>query len=421
MPIETLFANSCTSATCHDSEAPAGALDLSQNIEEQLLRVASGTCDGWVRVVPGSAKQSLLYQKLLPDPPCGAQMPFVGDAFSEAELACVEDWILGLHASCETCGGSVCVDLDTDLDDCGACGNACPSTAVCEAGSCSCSGAMSLCGDTCVDTQSDPSHCGQCDTRCAAGSACSQGQCDCLGTLEACGGACVDTGSDPAHCGACDKACDPSQVCLDGSCSDGCGDLTQCGQACVDTATNAFHCGQCDNACLDGLECRDGACVCPGGGELCNGTCVDTQTSAQHCGGCGVSCASGDTCVDGVCTCGASADLGYAADIEPILTNRCASAGCHEKTMVGRTTTPAQEDLSLADGQGYANLVGVEANQCDDGRLRVDPGSPSTSYIMQKLTNTNLCFGTQMPKTGQSLPQSELDLIAAWICSGAPE
>jgi hypothetical protein len=40
---------------------------------------------------------------------------------------------------------------------------------------------------------------------------------------------------------------------------------------------------------------------------------------------------------------------------------------------------------------------------------------------LQKLTNTNLCFGTQMPKSGRSLPQSEVDLIAAWICSGAPE
>jgi hypothetical protein len=57
---------------------------------------------------------------------------------------------------------------------------------------------------------------------------------------------------------------------------------------------------------------------------------------------------------------------------------------------------------------------------CPD-RVNSPRGRASLCYLLQKLTNTNLCFGTQMPKSGRSLPQSEVDLIAAWICSGAPE
>jgi hypothetical protein len=38
---------------------------------------------------------------------------------------------------------------------------------------------------------------------------------------------------------------------------------------------------------------------------------------------------------------------------------------------------------------------------------------------MQKLLNIDLCFGTKMPKADLSLPQTDLDAISDWICSGA--
>jgi hypothetical protein len=64
--------------------------------------------------------------------------------------------------------------------------------------------------------------------------------------------------------------------------------------------------------------------------------------------------------------------------------------------------------------------VGVATNQCSGKRLLVDPGSPSTSYVMQKLLKVDICIGTQMPKAGEFLPSDELALIASWICVGAP-
>ena len=80
----------------------------------------------------------------------------------------------------------------------------------------------------------------------------------------------------------------------------------------------------------------------------------------------------------------------------------------------------AQAGLNLTAARSYAGLVNVAASQCKDGRKRVVPGSPSTSYLVQKLTGVNLCSGTQMPKAGQGLPAAQTQTIVNWICGGAP-
>jgi hypothetical protein len=77
--------------------------------------------------------------------------------------------------------------------------------------------------------------------------------------------------------------------------------------------------------------------------------------------------------------------------------------------------------MNLSSGSAYSNLVGVRARQCTDGRLRVAQGDPAKSYLMNKLMGVNLCFGTQMPKAGTSIPQAQLETIGAWICAGAPQ
>ncbi len=47
-------------------------------------------------------------------------------------------------------------------------------------------------------------------------------------------------------------------------------------------------------------------------------------------------------------------------------------------------------------------------------------GAPGRSYVIDKLQGTNLCGGGQMPLRGAALPSSQIDLIRAWICNGAP-
>jgi hypothetical protein len=115
--------------------------------------------------------------------------------------------------------------------------------------------------------------------------------------------------------------------------------------------------------------------------------------------------------VSGACECsGAGASL--AGDIQPIFTKSCALRGCHGATL-------PKEGLNLSSGASYSNLVNVAAKECT-GRLRVKPGDPSASYLMKKLMGVSLCFGSQMPKAGTSLPKAEIDLIGGWICTGAP-
>lgn len=99
--------------------------------------------------------------------------------------------------------------------------------------------------------------------------------------------------------------------------------------------------------------------------------------------------------------------------MQPILTSSCATTGCHR----GAT---AKAGLDLSAGKAHAALVGVEATQCSDGRLLVEPGAPSESYVMDKITNTDLCSGGKMPKNG-TLPSGDAATIANWICGGAPD
>ncbi len=86
--------------------------------------------------------------------------------------------------------------------------------------------------------------------------------------------------------------------------------------------------------------------------------------------------------------------------------------GCH-------SGAAPKQGLTLVSGMAYGSLVGVASSECGASRKRVQPGDPSASYLMDKLLGTNLCSGSQMPKSGQGLPKAQIDTIGAWICAGA--
>jgi hypothetical protein len=79
----------------------------------------------------------------------------------------------------------------------------------------------------------------------------------------------------------------------------------------------------------------------------------------------------------------------------------------------------APEGLQLDQGHSYALLVGVPSAEAP-GVLRVKPGDPSNSYLIQKLEGASGIVGMQMPFGGPYLPQSTIDFIAQWITNGAP-
>jgi hypothetical protein len=97
-------------------------------------------------------------------------------------------------------------------------------------------------------------------------------------------------------------------------------------------------------------------------------------------------------------------------------------------TSCGRSTchNVAQEphDMSLAPGEAYANLVGVPpANLTarNAGKLRVDPGNPGNSFILDKLHGTlAVGEGDPMPLQLKRLPSNAIALVEEWIAAGAP-
>jgi mono/diheme cytochrome c family protein len=89
--------------------------------------------------------------------------------------------------------------------------------------------------------------------------------------------------------------------------------------------------------------------------------------------------------------------------IDPLCT------GCH----VGAT---APLGLRLDSANSYALLVGVPSVQ-QPGLLRVDPGNPNDSYLIQKLEGT--AMGGQMPLGGTPLPAADIAVVRQWITDGA--
>jgi hypothetical protein len=164
-----------------------------------------------------------------------------------------------------SCSG-LCVDVDNDAENCGACGHSCADgeckRGVCGAGSAS-DGGFSLsdgggigvpttsggvgrpfpsdggltfpdpavalscqlgetaCGDSCSYLPEDPAHCGDCETRCAVNQLCSMGECvkGCEGVFMACAGGCADVTASENHCGKCSTHC-ASGICDNGTCAD---------------------------------------------------------------------------------------------------------------------------------------------------------------------------------------------------------
>lgn len=93
-----------------------------------------------------------------------------------------------------------------------------------------------------------------------------------------------------------------------------------------------------------------------------------------------------------------------------VFTPTCATSGCHSGA-----APPAALNLEAANS--HAMLVGIASSQ-DMGLLRVNPGNPNASYLIQKLEGT-ASSGQQMPPTGNPLAQAEIDVIRQWITDGA--
>jgi methionine-rich copper-binding protein CopC len=85
---------------------------------------------------------------------------------------------------------------------------------------------------------------------------------------------------------------------------------------------------------------------------------------------------------------------------------------CH----IGAT---APQGLMLDAAHSYNLLVNVPSTE-EPGILRVKPGDPTNSYIIQKLEG-HAAVGGQMPLGETPLPSTTINFIAQWIMNGAQQ
>lgn len=91
--VERIFKPSCGGTGCHSATGSQQGLDLvSDGVAARVVGVSGTTCLQTL-ADPADPEGSLLYQKLLPMPGCGAQMPLARPPLSSADVACVKSWI----------------------------------------------------------------------------------------------------------------------------------------------------------------------------------------------------------------------------------------------------------------------------------------------------------------------------------------
>ena len=94
---------------------------------------------------------------------------------------------------------------------------------------------------------------------------------------------------------------------------------------------------------------------------------------------------------------------------------RTACVQCHTST--GRVPVGG---INLNHDVAYAQLVNFPARE-KPGSMRVIPGDPDNSYLIQKLEGTAGIVGRRMPFTGPPyLTDGQILVIRRWITLGAP-
>jgi hypothetical protein len=203
-----------------------------------------------------------------------------------------------------------CANLETDVNNCASCGYVCPAGPSGTAASCvagACKYACSTPGETlcttlseatvCLNLETDANNCGQCGKTCTSGPAgsvatCESGTCEyaCPTGEAACTSAgCIGILSDSSNCGGCDKFCGANTICESGQCVAGCvAGETLCSGVCKYLPTDPDNCGACGNVCpYTASGCESSMCSC----EV---PCED-QYGDPYC------CMGGETCFENGC------------------------------------------------------------------------------------------------------------------------
>ncbi|HJL17534.1 MAG TPA: MopE-related protein [Sandaracinaceae bacterium LLY-WYZ-13_1] len=341
-----------------------------------------------------------------------------GDAGGDA---CLEDELC--NEMDDDCDGEVDegIDTDTDVENCGACGNACtPEGAFpsCEGGECG----IDRCDVGRHDLDDDPSN--GCEYRCLPtgedDSICDLRDNDCDGEVDED----IDTTTDPNHCGSCGRTCrfahataecvpegdPPMGTCRLDECETGWADAdgvegTGCEYSCTPTSDPTEVCDAVDNDCDPGTDdgasdpalgtscgsteegecafgtydrCEAGRLVCVGAteptGELCNGLDDDCDASTDEGNPEGGAVCAGAV---GVCVTGRE---------------QCTGGGLSCTCPMGFTLVndPGRGDFCVPDGETLTEECNGLDDDCDGS---IDEGNPEGGGTCG--SNVGACtFGT---------------------------
>ncbi len=267
------------------------------------------------------------------------------------------------------CCNQKCVDVQTDSNNCGACGVVCPSRAECSEGQCQCDNDLTLCDGTCVDTQTDNTHCGDCQTACDICETCVDGLCkpiSCPQGQVCCQAQCVDLCPDGSQPDLNTCECNICKGQIDGA---SCGtNLVCCQEQCVSnqcSSPKTFNDQTCQcecppTTCPTGQLLDPDSCQCV---DLCaNKTCGDCQTCDPTSGDCvsvadQTACGAGQVCCSGVCkdSCGPCTGLPCSnGDCCPNSSDWacCEDGCCPQVTINGQTGAWCVAAGSATDGLG---------------------------------------------------------------------
>jgi len=93
-----ILAANCGTSGCHGEGSNLGTFAASESAARGYIgKNGAVTCAGQGPIIdPSDPASSMLVQKMGDDPPCGNYMPLAGALLSDAEIACIEDWMAHL-------------------------------------------------------------------------------------------------------------------------------------------------------------------------------------------------------------------------------------------------------------------------------------------------------------------------------------
>ena len=128
----------------------------------------------------------------------------------------------------------ICTNIKTDTANCGGCAatgenKPCKANEVCKDGACTCLDPAKLCaspggGSVCTDVKTDAQHCGACGNVCGPDKMCYNGACVCdiYRGFRSCNpsnpSVCSNVATDSAHCGLCTISCASDKMCQNRVC-----------------------------------------------------------------------------------------------------------------------------------------------------------------------------------------------------------